>query len=204
MTHLCRNLNFYGNFNIMASFETIFLLYGRKNILGIFFTHSMTLLDRKWSEKSNGVGFRAIRHTQCKLGQYENRSRTSCSPCIWVQEVNNNISPLRSRLHGTLWCIRCGPCRRWCRRARWCPGSLQLSNGGCPGRGSNRNIGLKTAVNKYLSGGNVCERPLHKSFWPPTSRCSPNAVRCLFFNAFILWNNEAVLNVTFDMRDSTS
>jgi hypothetical protein len=44
----------------MASFENIFLLYDRKTILGIFFTHSMTLLDRTWSEKSNGVGIRAI------------------------------------------------------------------------------------------------------------------------------------------------
>jgi hypothetical protein len=47
----------------MASFETIFLLCARKTMLGIFFTHSMTLLDRTRSEKSNGVGFRAIRHT---------------------------------------------------------------------------------------------------------------------------------------------
>jgi hypothetical protein len=46
----------------MASFETIFLLYDRKTIFGIFFIHSMTLLDRTWSKKSNRVGcFRAIR-----------------------------------------------------------------------------------------------------------------------------------------------
>jgi hypothetical protein len=72
----------YENFNIKASFETIFLSYAKNPILGIFLTHSMTLLDRTWSEKCNGVCFRAIRHTQCSLGQCENRSRTFCPPCI--------------------------------------------------------------------------------------------------------------------------
>jgi hypothetical protein len=61
----------------MASFETIFLLYTKKPILGIFF---YTLADRTWSEKSNGVSFRAIQHTQCPLGQCENRLRTFDHP----------------------------------------------------------------------------------------------------------------------------
>jgi hypothetical protein len=68
----------------MALFETIFLVYARKTIWGIFFTYSMTLLNRTWYEKSNGVGFRAIQHTQCARGQCENRLRTFCSPVyIW-------------------------------------------------------------------------------------------------------------------------
>jgi hypothetical protein len=49
-------------------FETIFLLYARKTILGTFFTYSMTLLYKTWSKKSIGVGFRAIQHTQCSFG----------------------------------------------------------------------------------------------------------------------------------------
>jgi hypothetical protein len=48
-------ISIYRNFNIMASFETIFVVCARKTILGIFFTHSMTLLDRTWSEKSNAM-----------------------------------------------------------------------------------------------------------------------------------------------------
>jgi hypothetical protein len=42
-------------FQYMASFKIIFLLYARKTILGTFFTHSMTFLDRTWSEKSHSM-----------------------------------------------------------------------------------------------------------------------------------------------------
>jgi hypothetical protein len=63
----------------MAAFETIFLLNARKTISGIFFTPVMTLLDRTWSEKSNGAAFRAIRHSQRTLGQCENLVAEMCT-----------------------------------------------------------------------------------------------------------------------------
>jgi hypothetical protein len=40
-------------------------------ILGLFLTLLMTLLDRTWPEKSNGIGFRAIWHSKFTLGQCE-------------------------------------------------------------------------------------------------------------------------------------
>jgi hypothetical protein len=50
-----------GYFEVICNY---FLLYGSTiTFLGIFLTLSMTLIDRKWPEKSNGIGFRAIGRT---------------------------------------------------------------------------------------------------------------------------------------------
>jgi hypothetical protein len=55
----------------------------------------MTLLDRTWSEISNGVGLSAIRQAQCTLGQCENRFRTFCSPFSEMKNASIKIFPER-------------------------------------------------------------------------------------------------------------